>query len=46
MSKTWATKIFTFITISGTDITMIHYPVYTLNLQHHRDHNHSDNPKR
>ena len=44
MSKTWATQ--NFIIILGIDITMIHYPVYKLNLQKHRDHNHSDNPKR
>ena len=44
MSKTWATQ--NFIIILGIDITMIHYPVYKLNLQKYCDHNHSGNPKR
>ena len=46
MSKAWATQNFTFITISSIDITMIHYPFYKLQLQKHRQYNHSDNTKR
>ena len=45
MSKPRRPKI-TFITISSIDITMIHYPIYNLKLQKHREYNHSDNTKR